>query len=317
MPSQILMFDQPRSAAQLLGRILSKQPNLVIADNAFGPARGAQVEWLMGETWSDGMPEDLRSAFDTGIEKGVATWRSAHQDAQDKKLTEYISILRGESFSFRTTRSPPSPRKRCSTSSTTRRPPRRSCSPTATSPPCSRTTSSSPPGTVPVLTIRDPRLTVPSAYRVLGAMGLAHGSGRPNFLISTSTLWVRRLYEAYRARGFEPVVVDADDLMTGGAGFARRLCGRLGLDPEQACLSWEGPPSAEERAAMHPAYYASQRFLIESSGVDATRAGRNRDLEAEVRGWPEEFGEDVGMIREMVDLAMPNYRYLLERRFQI
>ncbi|KAK7972290.1 hypothetical protein PG988_006424 [Apiospora saccharicola] len=162
---------------------------------------------------------------------------------------------RGESFSFRTTRSPPSPRTRCSTSSTTRRPP----------------------------------------------------------------LWARRLYEAYRARGARARRRGRrrpHDPGGAGAEFARRLCGRLGLDPEQACLSWD-PPTTKERAAMHPAYYASQRFLIESSGVDATRAGRNRDLEAEVRGWPEEFGEDVGMIREMVDLAMPNYRYLLGRRFRM
>ncbi|KAK8034189.1 hypothetical protein PG993_009184 [Apiospora rasikravindrae] len=172
------------------------------------------------------------------------------------------------------------------------------------------------PGTVPVLTIRDPRLAVPSAHRVLGAMGIPHGSGRPNFLISTSTLWVRGAYETYKARGIEPVVVDADDLMTGGPEFARSLCSRLGLDPEMACLSWD-VPTAEERAGMHPAYYASQRFLIESSGVDAGRAAGNRNLEAEVEGWPAEFGEDVAMVREMVELAMPHYRYLHERRFKM
>ncbi|KAK8067532.1 hypothetical protein PG996_006644 [Apiospora saccharicola] len=207
MPSQILMFDQPRSASQLLGRILSKQASLDIADNALGPARGAQVEWLMGETWSDGMPKDLRSAFDTGIEKGLATWRSAFQDAQDKGR---ILLLQDHPFS---TVAPdevlnlihnPSPTETELLAN----------SGLATLLPDDLLFA---PGTVPVLTIRDPRLAVPSAYRVLGAMGLAHGSGRPNFLISTSTLWARRLYEACRARGLEPVVVDADDLMTQGA----------------------------------------------------------------------------------------------------
>ncbi|KAK7967892.1 uncharacterized protein PG986_002169 [Apiospora aurea] len=265
-PSQILLFDQPRSAAQLLRRILSKQSNLQILGNTFGPA---QVEWLMGETWAEGMSNDARSAFDTAIEKGVSTWRLALQDCRDKRN--------------------PDPG----------RPPLR-------------------PGTVPVLAIRDPRLAVPSAYRVLGALGLPRGSGRPNFLISTSTLWVRGAYEAYRARGggIEPVVVDADDLMTQSPEFARRLCARLGLDPARACLAWDAP-TAEERGGMHPAYYASQRFLVESSGVDASRAGTNRDLEAEMRGWEAEFGEDVGMVREMVDLAMPHYRYFYERRFTV
>ncbi|KAK8065201.1 hypothetical protein PG997_011948 [Apiospora hydei] len=102
--------------------------------------------------------------------------------------------------------------------------------------------------------------------------------------------------------------------MTQSPEFARCLCARLGLDPARACLVWEAP-AAEERGGLHPAYYASQRFLIESSGVDASRAGSNRDLDAEMRGWEAEFGEDVGMVREMVDLAMPHYRYLYERRF--
>ncbi|KAK8032618.1 hypothetical protein PG990_002352 [Apiospora arundinis] len=129
-------------------------------------------------------------------------------------------------------------------------------------------------------------------------MDLPHGSGRPNFLISTSTLWIRRLHEAYRSRGIEPVVVDADDLMT-SPEFARRLCSKLGLDPELAYLSWEAT-SAEEKAKLHP----------------MDRAAKNQDMEALVQGWPAEFGEDVELVREMVDLAIPHYQYLYERRFE-
>ncbi|KAK8034188.1 hypothetical protein PG993_009183 [Apiospora rasikravindrae] len=91
--SQILLFDQPRSAAQLLRRILGKQPNLQILDNTFGPARGAQVEWLMGETWADGMSDDSWTAFNTAIEKGLSAWRSASLDCQNKASRSWPPLV--------------------------------------------------------------------------------------------------------------------------------------------------------------------------------------------------------------------------------
>ncbi|KAK6848786.1 hypothetical protein PG995_012619 [Apiospora arundinis] len=293
MISQILLFDQPRSAAQLLRRIVSKQPNIEIRDNSFGRARGCQVQWLMGETWADGMSDGLQTLFDLGVQGGVQKWRAAIQDAQETGKT---LLLQDHPLFHRFPSrggNDPSHHKNF------------------TSIPDDLLF---PPGTVPVLTIRDPRLTVCSTYRVLAAMDLPHGSGRPNFLISTSTLWIRRLYEAYRSRGIEPVVVDADDLMT-SPEFARHLCSKLGLDPESACLSWKAT-SAEEKAKLHPMEYASQRFLIDSTGIDESRAAKNQDMEALVQGWPAEFGEDVGLVREMVDFAMPHYQYLYERRFK-
>ncbi|KAK8004539.1 protein-S-isoprenylcysteine O-methyltransferase [Apiospora arundinis] len=259
---QILLFDQPRSAAQLLRRIVSKQPKLEIRDNSFGRARGCQVQWLMGETWADGMSDGLQTLFDLGVQ-GECKNGGRLSKMPKRSIPDDLLFA---------------------------------------------------PGTLPVLTIRDPRLTVSSTYRVLAAMGLPHGSGRPNFLISTSTLWIRRLYEAYRSRGIEPVVVDADDLMT-SPEFARHVCAKLGLDPESACLSWEAT-SAEEKAKLHPMEYASQKFLIDSTGIDESRAAKNQDMEAQVQGWPAEFGEDVELVREMVDLAMPHYQYLYERRFE-
>ena len=170
------------------------------------------------------------------------------------------------------------------------------------------------PNTIPILTIRDPRLTVTSAYRVLKAMGLPHGSGRPNFLISTSTLWQRLLYDFFISNGVEPLVVDGDDVMT-DPEFTRQLCKRLGLDPDAAIFRWE-PAGEAEKAAMHPMFFASQRWLIESAGIKPERAAKNINLEAEERGWKDEFGEDLELIRDMVALALPSYEYLHERRFK-
>lgn len=171
------------------------------------------------------------------------------------------------------------------------------------------------PGTVPVLTIRDPRAAVPSAYRVLKAMGLPHGSGRPNFIVSTVPLWLRMLYEYYTANGIEPVIVDGDDLMT-DSEFGRQLCLKLGLDPAQAIFSWP-TPSQEEKDKLHPNEYASQKNLIDSTGVDPSKAAKNRDLDAEERQWDGDFGlEDAALVREMIKMATPHYQYLYERRFK-
>jgi hypothetical protein len=170
-------------------------------------------------------------------------------------------------------------------------------------------------GTKPVLTIRDPRLAVTSAYRVLKDMGLPHGSGRPNFLISTSLQWQRLLYDFFVSHGILPLVVDADDLMT-SPRYARLLCEKLDLDPAQACLSWPSI-SGEERSALHPMFLASQRNLLESEGPNPSRAAPNIDFESEEQRWEVEFGEDMAMVKEMIALAMPHYEWFQSKRFTV
>ena len=168
--------------------------------------------------------------------------------------------------------------------------------------------------TVPILTIRDPRLAVTSAYRVLKDMGLPHGSGRPNFLISTSLQWQRLLYDSFTSHGITPLVVDADDLMT-SPQYARSLCEKLNLDPAQAHLSWPSA-SEEEKSALHPMFLASQRNLIESEGPRPERAAKNTDFKKEEQQWEEEFGEDLAMVKEMIDFAMPHYQWFQGKRFK-
>lgn len=171
------------------------------------------------------------------------------------------------------------------------------------------------PDTIPVLTIRDPRLAVPSAYRVLTSFGFAHASGRPNFLVSTSLLWQRNLYDFFTSHDVQPLIIDADDMMT-DPFFPALVCEKLGLDPDQACSRWERI-TEEEKAELHPMVYASQKHLLESEGVDASRAATNTDFDVEEEGWDAEFGEDTGMAREMVDLGMEHYLYLRERRLNM
>ena len=167
------------------------------------------------------------------------------------------------------------------------------------------------PGTVPILTIRDPRLAVPSAYRVLKSMGLPHGSGRPNFLISTATIWQKMLYEFFEANDIHPLVIDADDIMT-DRGFVEKLCQELELDPNQCIFQWEARP----KESMHPLLYASQQYLMDSTAVDPGRAKVNLDLDAEESRWEKEFGDDVGLVREAVARSMSDYSWLQDRAWE-
>ena len=132
--------------------------------------------------------------------------------------------------------------------------------------------------------------------------------------MTSNLIWTRLLYNFFSAHGIEPVLIDADDLMT-DREFVGRFCVRLGLDPEATIFSW--PKITEkEKADMHPMQYISQSTLYESTGVDSGLAVKNRNMEAEEIAWKREFGEDADMVEECIDRAMPHYKWLFERRFR-
>lgn len=189
------------------------------------------------------------------------------------------------------------------------------------------------PNTIPLIAIRDPRLTVPSVYRVLGRMDLPHAGGRPMFLVATCNIWNVVLYNFYKANGIEPLVIDADEYMT-SREFVREVCGKIGLQGEAVRFEWDACTTTDASTdtsegdstststkrqwggeEIHPMQYASQNTLYESSGVRAGLAAKNLDLDEIVRGWEEEFGDDVGLVREMVELAEGHFRWLFKRRF--
>ena len=170
------------------------------------------------------------------------------------------------------------------------------------------------PGTIPVLNIRDPRATIPANYRVLTRFGLEHGGSLPLLSMTSNLIWTRLLYNFFVSRGIEPVVVDADDLMT-DREFVGRLCIRLGLDPEAVIFSWP-KITEDEKRETHPMQYISQSTLYESTGVDSGLAVKNRNMEAEEIAWKREFGEDADMVEGCIHRAMPHYQWLFERRFR-
>jgi hypothetical protein len=134
-------------------------------------------------------------------------------------------------------------------------------------------------------------------------------------LVTTCNVWNCVLYNFYRSHEIEPVVVDADDYMT-SESFVRRLLVRLGLDPERVKFEWEAVTDEQKEMEIHPMLYASQNTLFESEGVIAGRAARNSDFDGVEEKWREEFGQDAGLIGEMVEIAERHYRWLYERRWR-
>jgi len=171
------------------------------------------------------------------------------------------------------------------------------------------------PGTTPLISIRNPRLAVPSTMRVLDRMNLPHGGSRPFLLETTCNIWNVLLYRFYTSHGIQPVVIDAEDFTT-SEEFVTKLCVRVGLDPERAVFRWDAVTGKQREEEIHPMLYASQNTLFESEGVVAGKAVREGNAVVEEMKWEEEFGEDVGLVREMVQLAEPFYRWLYERRWK-
>lgn len=169
------------------------------------------------------------------------------------------------------------------------------------------------PGTVPVLTIRHPRLVVPSAYRAM--QKIVAGAGRPNTFLLACCVWTRWLYDFYVNHGIQPLVLDADDYMT-SEDFVRELCKRAGLNPEETVFSWS-TVSDEEKENLERPFVEVQTTFMSSTKANPSRAAKNVDLEREEAKWAEEFGADLPFIRELVQISIPHYKYLHERRLKM
>ncbi|CAK4021973.1 Hypothetical predicted protein [Lecanosticta acicola] len=93
---------------------------------------------------------------------------------------------------------------------------------------------------------------------------------------------LRDLYDFYKANGIRPIVVDADDYMTGGA-FVRHLCSkRPGLHPELAVISW--PKTTEKEQRETNPHLVVIHNILNSKSLVPERASKDINL-------PAEFGE--------------------------
>ena len=87
-----------------------------------------------------------------------------------------------------------------------------------------------------VLLIRDPTEMLPSLTKQLPSPTLRDTGLREQAGILDSIL----------ARGEEPIVLDARELLLDPRGVLRQMCARLGIPFEQAMLSWPAGPKPED-----------------------------------------------------------------------
>ena len=97
-----------------------------------------------------------------------------------------------------------------------------------------------------ILLTRDPRDMLPSLSIQLPDCGLA----------DTGLTEQVELLDAVLADGGSPVVIDSRLLLEDPAAVLGRVCARLGLDFDEAMLSWPAGPKPED-GVWAPAWYSS------------------------------------------------------------
>lgn len=263
-----------------------------------------QVVPLLSEASSTGrIPHDTRAGYLEAIEQGTTAWTTALKEAETNdqilfihehpqfpisldRVLSYVDSERKKSF---------------------------------TPPPTNFTLVPDNlmlhPGTVPIITFRDPVYLIPHAYRSLH--NIEGGPVDFDMMYLATLRWQRSLYAWYEAHGLSPIAAEADDYMS-SPDFVKKLCVEAGLDPEAAIFKW---PRAleEELAAMHPDLQTLLKTLLASDGL-RTELAKRGDLNVEVEEvkWKREFGEEKSkFLRELVDANMEDYEFLKGRKLRL
>ncbi|EGD96838.1 hypothetical protein TESG_04266 [Trichophyton tonsurans CBS 112818] len=178
----------------------------------------------------------------------------------------------------------------------------------------------------PVFMIRHPALVVESWYRAETRVVPINVKDK---VWSYVTFWYSRsLYDWYVARATEsngtksaaegysapspwPIVVDADDVLSGEC--LAKLCSACGMSVEHIKVEWEELPlEAQDVSKRHMSY---MRDLWTSTGLDQSKSSKGLDMEVRYGKWKEEFGDSVAEdLYELFQKLMPDYEYLKRRK---
>ena len=112
-----------------------------------------------------------------------------------------------------------------------------------------------------------------------------------------------------------PVILDADDVIN-EPGVILRLCELTGLDKTKLRYEWDQAKKEEIEEQNKP----TQRMLSTlnaSNGIMKEKTAGTVDIDAEVKKWEVEFGEETAaIIEKAVRDAMPFYEYMKARRLR-
>lgn len=178
----------------------------------------------------------------------------------------------------------------------------------------------------PIFLVRHPARAFESIYRSImdvsktPIVAEASEESIQKLIESHMTLsWTRDLYEWYGGRGFDPIVIDAEDVVVNTEALTQRLARYIGFDGEKLQYSWnECGQDVQAKQEAHVRRMLSS--LNESKGVKADPSKLSshiKSAEELLPKWTEEFGEQTANhMKRWVEGAMPDYEYLRERRMR-
>ena len=80
MRREQVLVNTKDPSGHLLERILSQQEKLSFLNGTYSECRGAQVGWLMSESWAKGVPPETSKALEEKAAAGENKWRDALEE---------------------------------------------------------------------------------------------------------------------------------------------------------------------------------------------------------------------------------------------
>ncbi|KAJ5562484.1 hypothetical protein N7461_001245 [Penicillium sp. DV-2018c] len=175
-----------------------------------------------------------------------------------------------------------------------------------------------------IFLIRHPALAFPSYYRAMLELrkeGYLHESEfQPHLRANMTLQWTRMLYDWSCEMLGEPLMLDADDVISNEAAIVN-LCETTGLDSSKLKFTWDSRPkngeakSSSQSESKKSLGEVMEKTLKDSSGVLKGKCSDGIDIATESAKWKGEFGEEMGLaLEKFVKDAMPDYEYLRARR---
>ncbi|KAI7308092.1 hypothetical protein KC315_g13523 [Hortaea werneckii] len=301
----VMLFTNPRTASNLLQKLLSKQDGFehsgyIFFDASFnmlfqllnsGPAKdAAPEEWQKHMDAYQACFEKFLAAIEEHKQQGRATFHKEHIDLMVDPIKLFKAAYpddEGPNLAVRY--------------------PGQETPPKSTSPLCLPDDFLT--SILPVILIRNPALMVPSFYRAQNDCKIDLDSA--HFRCFMELQWTWQLYDWYCSQGVTPIVVDGDDVMKQPA-VVRKLCELCGMDPDKIMWEWE-----QEEAPENPLANRFKSTLINSKGIISGKDSADLNIEEECKKWEAEFGQEVGgRMKTKVETSMPYYQKLRERRLQ-
>ncbi|KAK7043205.1 hypothetical protein VNI00_008559 [Paramarasmius palmivorus] len=165
----------------------------------------------------------------------------------------------------------------------------------------------------PIIVIRHPARVLPSYVRLAGE-NLGSALDSDDMPLIASFQCERLVFDSFRDAGITPIVVDGERLVKDPHGQMKKLCNALAIDDGQIKYTWDAVPEGQIVGSLGRITTAFFSRLSQSTGViPDPRFEIPLKLEDEVLRWAEEWNADVARKLEIYVLgAMEDYEYLLE-----